>query len=212
MSDPIVATNLDTPLMIAARNGNVDALSELIDFGVPVDAVDKDNRTAFIHAAIRGEFDTAKRLLKAGADINARDNEGRTAVHYTVLGRSSGRSRRFLQQLLVKNGANLSVCDASGFTPLMLCAKSGYFKLISHGRPDLAEILIKSGVDVNFRNAAGLTALLVGAADGNKVVIMLLRMASSMMEKRALNQVAAEAFASAVRDPDAKPPPQRIKL
>lgn len=174
MSDPIIATNLDTPLMLAARNGDTEALEALLSSGVNVDDVDQNGRTAFIHAAISGEFDTAKLLLNAGANVNARDSEGRTAAHYTILGRSSVRSRRFLKRLLVKNNADFTIRDNLSFTPLMLCAKSGYFQLISEGRPDLAEILIDAGVDVNFRNIKGLTALNIAAADGNVAVCELL--------------------------------------
>lgn len=170
----MITKNLDTPLMLAARNGDVETLKALLESGVPVDDVDQDGRTAFIHASIPGEFDTAKLLLKAGANIDATDKDGRAAVHHIMLGRSTGRSERFLRQLLIKGGADLAICDNEGFTPLMLCAKSGYFRLIKNGRPDLAEILIRAGVDVDYRNVNGQTALTIAAADGNLEVCEVL--------------------------------------
>lgn len=174
MSDPVIATNLDTPLMLAARNGELETLQSLIASGVAIDDRDEDGRTAFIHASISGEFDTAKALLAAGADINAVDNFGNSAIHYCIVGRSVGRSKRFLSQLLIKNGANLKAEDATGYTPLMLASKSGYFKLVENGRPDLVKILIIAGVDVNFRNSNKQTALSVAAKDGNFEIFEML--------------------------------------
>lgn len=170
----MITKNLDTPLMLAARNGDVETLKALLESGVPVDDVDQDGRTAFIHASIPGEFDTAKLLLKAGANIDATDKDGRAAVHYIMLGRSTGRSERFLRQLLIKGGANLNVCDNEGFTPLMLCAKAGYFRLTKNGRLDLAKILISAGVDVDYKSVNGHTALTLAAADGNLEVCEVL--------------------------------------
>jgi len=160
--------------MVAARDGDLDKLNALIATGVNVEAVDQYGRTAFIYASITSEFEAGKLLLNSGANINAMDNDGRTATHYTVLSRSSKRCRRFLKQLLIKRNADLSVCDLQGLTPLMLCAKSGYFKLISNGRPDLAEMLIDAGVDITYKNTKGWSALMFAAADGNVAVAELL--------------------------------------
>lgn len=174
MSKSNISSNLDTPLMLAAREGDVVRLNELIESGVAIDEVDQNGRTAFLHASINGEFDAAKLLLKAGANINAMDNEGYTAAHLTILGRSSQRTRRFLSQLLIKHEADLTVCDTYGFSPLMLCAKSRYYKLMENGRPDLAKILIDAGVDVNYQNSNGWNALMFAAADGNEKICELL--------------------------------------
>ena len=174
MTDYTISTSQETPLMFAAKTGDLDTLMKLIQSDLGLDEVDSNGRTAFLKACIGGEFQAAKFLLNAGAQINARDNNGQTAAHFTVLDRSSQRAIRFLKQLLIKNKADLNVCDVSGFTPLMLCAKSRYYKFLSKGRPDLIKILIDAKVDVNYKNSDGRNALMIAAADGNADVCELL--------------------------------------
>ncbi len=174
MARKIVAKYLDTELMIASRNGDTEAAKALIEAGALVDDIDQDGRTAFIHTSISAQFDPAKLLLNAGADINFADNLGNTATHYLCNGRSTTRSIRFLEQLMVKRKANLQAINKEGMTPLMITAKSGYFEFSAKGRPQLAKILIDGGVDVNLRNATGLTALQVAIGDDNEEMVALL--------------------------------------
>lgn len=174
MAKKIVAKNLDTELMIKSRNGDAEGVKALIEAGALVDEVDQEGRTAFIHSGISAKFDSAKLLLNAGADINLADNFGNTVTHYLCNGRSTTRSIRFLEQLMVKRKANLQAINKEGLTPLMITAKSGYFEFSAKGRPQLAKILIDGGVDVNLRNAKGLTALQVAISNDNEEMAALL--------------------------------------
>lgn len=170
----IEAKKLDTPLMIAARNGNAEEVKALIAAGVDIHEVDVDGRNAFMHTSISAKFDTAKLLLNAGADINSIDNNRNSAAHYCVMGRSEMRSTRYIQQLLIKRKANLKIVNNLGMTPLMITAKSGYLEYSNNGRPKLTKILIDANVDVNFRNATGLTALQLAIKDDNEEIAELL--------------------------------------
>lgn len=175
MSRKIEATKLDTELMLAARNGDREMVSKLIENGVDVDEVDDDGRTAFLHASISAQTDTAKILLNAGANINAIDHTGSSATHYLCSCRSTTRSQRFFRQLMLKRRADMQVINKAGLSPLMITAKSGYFVYSQTGRPALAQILIEEAkVDVNLRNAVGHSALQYAIADDNEEIAMML--------------------------------------
>ena len=73
-----------SPLILAARKGNLPILRELIDEGHAfIDGGDKFKRTALIHAVIGGHPHIVAELLRRGASINAApDSSGNTAAHY----------------------------------------------------------------------------------------------------------------------------------
>ena len=55
-----------TPLMYAARQGNMDAAHALLDGGANINAVNGDRSTALLLAAINAHFDVAKFLVEHG--------------------------------------------------------------------------------------------------------------------------------------------------
>jgi serine/threonine-protein phosphatase 6 regulatory ankyrin repeat subunit B len=69
-----------TPLLLAAREGRVEAARVLIEGGADVNVVDPDRHTALILALINGHFDVAGLLIDSGADVNMEDKVGRTAL------------------------------------------------------------------------------------------------------------------------------------
>ena len=58
-----------TALMNAASDGNLDAISQLLEQGDPVDAKDSDGDTALVYAVMNGEDMCVARLVEAGADL-----------------------------------------------------------------------------------------------------------------------------------------------
>jgi ankyrin repeat protein len=73
-----------TPLLLAAREGRLEAARALVDSGADVDVVDPDRHTALILALINGHFDVAGLLIDSGTDINMEDKVGRTALMAAV--------------------------------------------------------------------------------------------------------------------------------
>jgi peptide-methionine (S)-S-oxide reductase len=72
-------------LVLAALNGNAEALSVLIDVGVDLNAPSTDlysHATPLHHAVCSGSLDAVKVLVEAGADLRTRD----TAENATPLG------------------------------------------------------------------------------------------------------------------------------
>ncbi len=176
-----------TALMMAAREGAVNAERVLIDHHADVNLTDPDGVSPLVMAILNGHYDTAALLLAHGADPNIADSAGMTAVYAAVdmhtqplminrpTRKPSGTTDNLtvLRQMLAKganpNAALTGVLLAryhntgdralgAGSTPLMRAAKA----------LDVAamRILLEGGADVTRANGAGATALMFAAGLG----------------------------------------------
>lgn len=116
-----------TPLMRAARNGDVPAMRLLLERGADPSLRQKSGITALMLAAGLGRglstfadeyaseaqmLDAVKVLLEKHVDVNAANDAGQTALHFAALSMDS------VVELLVKNGAKLDAADRQGRTPM----------------------------------------------------------------------------------------------
>lgn len=82
-ADPNIVDGLTgrTPVLLAAKIGNLEAMKELLDAGADPETADRRGETP-IHLAVRREDrDGLTLLLEAGADLNSRDSCGQTPLH-----------------------------------------------------------------------------------------------------------------------------------
>jgi ankyrin repeat protein len=76
-------------LVMAADHERLDVIDQLVEDGVPVDAVDEQfGRHALRLAAANGRVHSVTRLLALGADPNLRDRDGHTPLDQCRLGRA----------------------------------------------------------------------------------------------------------------------------
>ncbi|MDX1563449.1 MAG: ankyrin repeat domain-containing protein, partial [Gammaproteobacteria bacterium] len=123
-----VLTTGTTPLLRAAKAGDVAAIELLLEYGADASLTTRSGVNALMLAAGLGtaEQDTTGRfktqaeaiatieiMLAQGLDINAVDNRGRTALHGAAL-----QGFDDVIAMLVENGADLTVEDGDGYTPL----------------------------------------------------------------------------------------------
>jgi ankyrin repeat protein len=133
---PVDALNRSgmTPLMYAAREGNLERARYLIERGADVDHRDTRDWTPLRCAASVGSLAIAELLLGHGASPNILDEGSRTPLHYAVALRSHALAAR-----LLASGADPNLTRvASGYpTPLALAATQNdtamIFLLVSHG-------------------------------------------------------------------------------
>jgi ankyrin repeat protein len=125
--DQVLSTGA-TPLMRAAKGGDVAALKLLLEYKANVDLPNEEGVTPLMVAAgmghganpTRGRYKTdadgaecAKLLLDAGANINGRARGQLTALHSAAM-----QGWDDTLKLLVARGAELEAPDARGLTPI----------------------------------------------------------------------------------------------
>ncbi|KAM4625312.1 kinase D-interacting substrate of 220 kDa B [Polymixia lowei] len=188
--------NGQTPLMVAAEQGNPEIVQELIRRGANVNLDDVDCWTALISAAKEGHIEVVKELLENNANLEHRDMggwsalmwaayKGRTAVAQLLLDKganpnitgqysvypiiwAAGRGHGEIVHLLLQHGAKVNCSDKYGTTPLIWGARKGHYEGVMH--------LLANGADVDQEGANSMTALIVAVKGGfTKVVKELLK-------------------------------------
>lgn len=105
-----------TPLIFAARSGNLEAVNALLDAGADIHAVDHHGSTALHRAAFGGHRQVIRALVDAAAELEATDRYGRTALHVAADAGEIDSTR-----CLLKLGANTRARDGplkDGQTPI----------------------------------------------------------------------------------------------
>lgn len=87
--------------------------------------------TALIAAAHLGHYDVVARLVDGGAPLDHVNNLGWTALMEAVVLGDGGPDHIRTVQILVKAGANKSITDRNGVTPLEHATERGYDEIIS---------------------------------------------------------------------------------
>ena len=96
-----------TPLIMAAWEGNLDAINALLDANAEVDEPERTRKKTPLHfAAWAGQIDAVKLLHSRGADVNYVARRGRTALfHATMLDSLAAANGTEIITYLVENGA-----------------------------------------------------------------------------------------------------------
>ena len=175
-----------TGLMIAARDGRMEAARTLLKLGADPNFADPDGSTPLIVALMNGHWDMAKLLIESGSDVNAWDLWGQSplymAVDMNTLPKGARTELPTMDQatgmdiihLLIARGANVNV---------QLKLRPPYRNVgqdrladpeIDYGTTPLMraakaadvpamKALLDAGARVDLRNSLGHTALLLAA-------------------------------------------------
>jgi len=117
-------------ITIAAVKNDVDMILLGLEFGADPGAVTSPyDGTALIAAAHLGHAETVQTLIAAGAPLDHVNNLGWTAlIEAVILGDGGARHTAVLRALL-KAGADPSLSDRNGETPLRLATEYGYLEM-----------------------------------------------------------------------------------
>ncbi|XP_061169144.1 ankyrin-1-like [Saccostrea echinata] len=94
-----------------------DLMLLLLEKGADVNVCNKDGITVLMVATEETQKTSDKRisaLIDHGADVNAQDKFGRTALH-----RAAENSQLNVIDILLRNGADVNLCDKEGVCPLL---------------------------------------------------------------------------------------------
>ncbi len=171
-----------TPLMMAVKQGHVQAARALLGFGADPNLQSSDGKTALILATSTGrQTETVRALLAAGADPN-------TCRHRSLTTTMLAAIRGDIEQLvvLIEAGADLSVKTELGNAVAIArkrrrpptvqlledCARTPQrgetmlMQCVRRGRGDSVRAFAQHGQHLNAQNPRGMTATMLAAASG----------------------------------------------
>ncbi|XP_048257918.1 serine/threonine-protein phosphatase 6 regulatory ankyrin repeat subunit A-like isoform X2 [Haliotis rufescens] len=152
-----------TPVMRAAYRGHRDVVELLVNKGADVSLVDKDGDNILHLACIRGHLEIVKFVLS----LNVVDINSRGGGSWTPVMRATNRGHRYVVELLVSKGADVSLVDGDGNNILHLACSQGHLETVEF-------VLSLNVVDINSRGGWSLTPVMRAARNGHTDVVELL--------------------------------------
>jgi ankyrin repeat protein len=223
---PNIAENGLTPLLFAARVGDIDSARILLDAGANVNDVTADGLSALVLATVRAQPHLAMMLLDRGADANA-DGAGYTALHwaagsweseltvraitvereggewYTVAGLREGRVD--LVKALLAHGANANARlknapsrAGSSRNPTLpeLTGATPLLLAAQAGEVDVMRVLLEHGADPALRTKANGTPLMGAAGLGRVPGEVVVKESATLAAAKLLVELGADVNAA----------------
>jgi ankyrin repeat protein len=182
-----------TPLIHAAKAGNVETVRQLIDKKANIMATDKNDWSAVHHAA-KGDHADVLPLFQ-GADLEAKEKkEGWTPL---MVAAEAGNTKAV--RTLIDMKVNIMTVEAVGFTALQLAASSGHGEVVQlmidmgasfqtkgylgesplhtaarRGRDDVVRVLVEAGAPLETGDDRGRTPLMLAAEYGRNEAASIL--------------------------------------
>jgi ankyrin repeat protein len=150
---------IDERYLAAAAQGDLDGVRVALAAGARIDARDRDEASAILHAARGGHLDVVRHLIAEGADLDGQDQ---TCANPFLLGCITGDLE--LVRTMVEAGADLTRRTRMGGNGLTPAAEKGHLEVVRY-------LLENTRVNVNLTNNLGWTALIetVILGDGGPV-------------------------------------------
>jgi ankyrin repeat protein len=159
-----------TPLLFAARSGDVESARRLIEAGADVNDALADGASALVVAAHSGHGRVAALLLEKGADPNG------AAIGYTALHAAVLRSDIELVRVLLAHKADPNAAITKGTPvrrtsqdfelPKTLVGATPYLLAARFVEPDIMRVLAAGGADTRLPMKDGATPLMAAAGMG----------------------------------------------
>lgn len=116
----------DSPYLYAGARGHLEILRMTLAHGADIKSTNRYGGTALIPASERGHVETVKTLIEAGVDVDHINNLGWTALIEAVILGDGGVRHQQIVELLVDAGADTSIADRDGITPIQHSRARGF--------------------------------------------------------------------------------------
>jgi ankyrin len=113
-------------LHLAAKEGHVNIVNELIARGANVDSATKKGNTAMHIASLAGQLEVVKILVQNGAKINMQSQTG-----FTPLYMAAQENHLPVVKYLIDKGANSTLATEDGFTPMAVALQQGHTEVVN---------------------------------------------------------------------------------
>jgi len=111
---------------VCGETGNVDVLREVLRAKPDLTRTNRFGGTALIPASDRGHVAMVRELLRTDIDVDHVNRLGWTALLEAVILGDGGAAHRQIVRMLVDAGADVSIADRDGVTPLEHAMQRGY--------------------------------------------------------------------------------------
>lgn len=162
------AHELVTEFLLAAEQGNANALQACLDKGVDINATNRQKRTAVIIASLHKHYSCVELLISAGADI---DKQDQTCFNPFLI--SCLTNDVTLLRIVLPANPDLDRLTRFGGVGITPASEKGHVDIVR-------ELLTRTDINVNHTNFVGWTPLLEaivlndGGAKQQEIVKLLL--------------------------------------
>lgn len=167
----ILTLRKQTPLHLAAGNGQLEVCKLLLELGGSIDATD-DLGQKPIHVAAQNNFsDVAKIFLELHPQlVMATSKDGNTCAHIAAMQGSV----RVIEELMKfdRTGVINVRNKLTDSTPLQLAAEGGHAEVV--------KALVRAGASTTDENKSGFTAVHLAAQNGHGQVLEVMRSSGSL--------------------------------
>jgi ankyrin repeat protein len=158
-----VKAEKDNKYFIAASDGDIEAITEILRQGKDVNSTTCDGSSALLFASHENHIDVVRLLLNNNINPNTSNKNGSTALNYAI-----GNGNYNIVNLLLDSGAPANQYIAKSIPALHYAVQENH--------KDIVKLLIDKGADVNMAYFGDITPLstAVSHADADMVELLLL--------------------------------------
>ncbi|MEK5109066.1 ankyrin repeat domain-containing protein [Cytobacillus sp. FSL K6-0129] len=124
---------LDNVLLYAGAEGLLEIVQLAIQAGADTTITNRYGGIAIIPACERGHIEVVKELLThSDTDVNHINNLHWTALLEAIILSDGGKTHQEIVQLLIDHGADITITDKDGVTPLQHARDRGYREIVNY--------------------------------------------------------------------------------